>query len=130
MHYSSAAVDNGEGIETVRKWLDLLVKEVAIPGTDHFGEAYVYEDLDGDGEKEHENRVAIPHVWEAALIYLSLMAAYDPELLQPPHLAEVEPAADGCCRIGAADQGANVSAGHLWLVLLVLLRLRLRRRST
>lgn len=125
MHYSSAGVNDGEGLETVRQWIDLLVKEVATPGTDHFGEAYVYEDLDGDGDKEHGNRVSIPHVWEAALIYLALMAAYDPELLRPPHLAEVAPAADGCCRVGSSGQGINVSAGAGCLLLLVLVLVRL-----
>jgi len=113
-------VDDPATLDRVRRWIDTLVKEVAIPGTDHFGEAYVYEDLDGDGDREYENRVAIPHVWEAALVYLSLMAAYSPERLQPEALAEVEPAAGGCCRVGGPND--TPAAGGLVLLLFLLLR--------
>jgi hypothetical protein len=120
MHYSSAEVDDVAGLERVRGWVDVLVKEVATSGTDHFGETYIYTDTDGDGQKEYANRVSIPHVWEATLVYLSLMAAYGPESLRPPHLAELEEQEGGC-------QAAGGPTGGVGLLVLALLLAHLRK---
>ncbi|MEK6608536.1 MAG: hypothetical protein AABZ30_12825 [Myxococcota bacterium] len=77
-------------LEEVRGWIDVLVKDLATP-MGHFGESYVDLDTDGDGVGDtFDNRVAIPHLWEGALVYLSLMAAYgDAGTLVRPELAEL-----------------------------------------
>jgi hypothetical protein len=125
MHYSSAEVDDPAGRETVRRWIDVLVKEVPTPGTSHFGEAYIHTDVDGDGKQEYANRVSIPHVWEASLVYLSLMAAYSPARLRPPHLAEIEEPEEGCRVNGPPTPG--VAAGPFAVVALLLAAAARRR---
>ncbi|MCD6570445.1 MAG: hypothetical protein J7L53_07055 [Deltaproteobacteria bacterium] len=56
--------------------IHVLMKEVPSDETSQYGEIYVIGDFDGDGEKEFQNRVAVPHLWEGALNYLSAMAFY------------------------------------------------------
>lgn len=111
------------GLATVKTWTDLLLKEVALP-TGHLGEVYVHEDLDGDGDKEYQNRVGVPHLWEATLVYLSLMAARDAAAFERPELAELDPPApdEESCGCGG---GADV----VWPALLALIGLK-RRWST
>jgi len=55
--------------------VEVLLKEVPTP-LGHYGEGFVTVDLDNDGELEFSNRVAIPHLWEASLAYLSAMAYF------------------------------------------------------
>ena len=85
--------------------------------------------MDGDGDKEYDNRTAIPHAWEGAVVYLSLMAAYNPQLLRPKHLAPGGPAEepadseDGCSTAGGGPAG-----GVTGLLLLGVLLWRVRTR--
>ena len=58
-----------------------LIDRVADPDTLFLGEVFVAVDEDGDGLAERfDNRVATPHLWAATLVYLTLMAAEQPEL--------------------------------------------------
>lgn len=119
MHYTDHRVRDSAGLERIKRWIDLLVKELPTEGTYHFGEAYLYADLDKDGVKRFHNRVAIPHVWEATLVYLSLMAAYSPKRMRPAHIAQLEPDASGCSAAGAGgdEQPAETAGGALLLAL-------------
>ncbi len=65
-----------------------LLKEVPTEGTGHVGEVFVTIDLlpsgSPDGIKDtFDARVALPHIWEASLNYLSAMALYNPEAFEP-----------------------------------------------
>ncbi|MBI3185703.1 MAG: hypothetical protein HYZ28_26490 [Myxococcales bacterium] len=55
--------------------IESLLREVPTE-TWHYGEVFSTADLDGDGNAEFDNRVAMPHVWEATINYLSAMQFY------------------------------------------------------
>jgi len=63
----------------VREALKVMTHEVPTPGTDHLGEVTLIGDFAGTGETVFQNRTSIPHLWEGALLYLALVAAYQPE---------------------------------------------------
>lgn len=131
LHYSDPAINDQQGLVKVREWIDLLVKQLPTPGTGHYGEAYLYTDLDNDGKKEYDNRVSIPHVWEATLVYLSLMAAYSPQSMRPAHLAPLEAPADegGCSCTTSAGRSGSVSIFPLMLLLGLLFGTGRRREQ-
>lgn len=52
----------------------LYVDQIATPGTDHYGETYRTRP-EGDG-LAYESRTSIPHVWAAALVYLTGLAQH------------------------------------------------------
>ena len=71
----------------LEKALKVLTREVAFPGTDCFGEVNLWGDYAGTGEKVGQARTSIPHLWNGATAYLSVMAIYQPEAfdgLAPP----------------------------------------------
>jgi hypothetical protein len=71
----------------LEKALKVLTREVAYPGTDCFGEVNLWGDFAGTGEKVGQARTSIPHLWNGATAYLSVMALYQPEAfnnLVPP----------------------------------------------
>jgi len=71
----------------LEKALKVLTREVAFPGTDCFGEVNLWGDFAGTGEKVGQARTSIPHLWNGATAYLSVMALYEPEAfngLVPP----------------------------------------------
>lgn len=65
-----------------------LLKELPTKGTRHVGEVFATIDAlppgAPDGIKDtFDARVAVPHIWEASLNYLSAMALYNPEAFEP-----------------------------------------------
>jgi len=56
-----------------------LARDIAEPDTRQLGEVFLSIDDDGDGVADRfSNRVATPHLWEGALVYLTAMAYYEP----------------------------------------------------
>jgi hypothetical protein len=77
------------------QWIDLMVKQVPTP-TGHYGESFAW-----DGTK-YTDVVCIPHLWEATLTYLALMAAYSPSQFSRGDLATTDVPPAGCsCEVGA-----------------------------
>ncbi len=68
--------ESNDPIYTLRWAIDVLMREVPSPGTRHYGEVYVLLDDDGDGVPEFHNRTALPHLWTAALDYMSALTYY------------------------------------------------------
>lgn len=65
-----------------------LWKDVPTRGTRHVGEVFATLDLLPEGSPDgirdsFDARVAVPHIWEACLNYLSAMALYSPEAFDP-----------------------------------------------
>ncbi len=58
------------------KFLKILVEEVPTEGTYHMGEVAVYKN------GRYENRIAIPHVWEATLTCMTAIALREPNILK------------------------------------------------
>lgn len=57
-----------------------LARDIAEPDTRQLGEVFLSFDDDGDGHADRfSSRVATPHLWEGALVYLTAMAFYEPE---------------------------------------------------
>lgn len=79
-------------------WLEdvigTLILSVPTSDTMIMGEAVVM--VNGD----FENRVSMPHNWEAALAYLSAMALYNPEVFEPLYEEVKRP---GGCSTGSGD---------------------------
>lgn len=69
--------DTGDPDFNLEWAIDVLLKEVPT-STRHYGEGFFTVDIDGDGRLEFSNRVAIPHLWEASLAYLTAMAYFGP----------------------------------------------------
>ena len=72
--------------EMAERWLQQLLeiatrlaRDIAEPDTRQLGEVFLSIDDDGDGVADRfSNRVATPHLWEGALVYLTAMAYYEP----------------------------------------------------
>jgi hypothetical protein len=62
--------------EQAEKFLKILVEEVPTDGTYHMGEVAVYKN------GKYENRIAIPHVWEATLTCMTAIAFREPSTLK------------------------------------------------
>lgn len=102
------------GTARTRDWLDLLVKQVPTRTTGHYGETFLY-----DGNGAYTDVVSIPHLWEATLTYLALVASYSPEKFSKPDIATLD-VPPGCgCTVGARPKGAWPTAA-LALLLIVL----------
>ena len=97
--------------------IDVFLKDVPTP-TRHYGEAFLTTDIDGDGQLEFSNRVAIPHLWEASLAYLSAMAYFGAS--EPDGKTQTEDNGScGCSQVGGS--GSRGLYGFVHLNLLVLL---------
>lgn len=70
--------ERGEYRELLESALLLLTHEVAFPGTDCYGEVTLWGDFAGTGEIVAQQRTAIPHLWNGATVYLSVLAIYEP----------------------------------------------------
>ena len=93
----------GPDRDALKEAIDVLTLEVPTPGTRHYGEVYVIDDFNGDGEKEFQNRVAIPDLWEASSNYLSLMAFYNPEEFEPWKVGLQGGGGCGCKQFGSSS---------------------------
>ena len=71
--------NNQEKLDEVKAWMDFLLQELPTKDTGHLGEVALVGDFNLDGEKEFVNVTSIPHVWEATVLSLALIAAYHPE---------------------------------------------------
>src|SRR5205807_1520314 len=69
---------------TVDGWIDRMVKDVPTPGTGHYGESFVSKN------GKFTDVVAIPHLWEATLTYLALMASDPSSEFARPELATLD----------------------------------------
>jgi len=98
-----------QGRDADLQWaVETLLKDVPAPDTLHYGEIFFSVDTDGDGIEEFSNRVAIPHLWEAALAYLAAMAYYGPR--EPPGGPEVLEASGGGCMCSVRSPGGDRDA--------------------
>jgi hypothetical protein len=114
------ASGDAAGAAQVASWLDVMVKQVPTPGTGHYGESFV------DASGTFTNVTAIPHLWEATLTYLALMAVYSPDEFAPAPLADDAAPPAGCgCALG--DRRPRLPAVALLLSLLLLASRRTRR---
>ncbi len=80
--------DRPDKLKELQEIILPLLKDVPTEGTRHVGEVFVTLDLlppgAPDGIKDsYDARVAVPHIWEASLNYLSAMALYNPEAFEP-----------------------------------------------
>ena len=94
---------SGNQPQATRDWIDLMVKQVPT-STGHYGESFRF-----DGVGHYTNVVCIPHLWEATLTYLSLMAAYSLRSVPRPELATASAPADCGCRVGGASRSNPVA---------------------
>jgi MYXO-CTERM domain-containing protein len=105
-----------------------MVKQVPTPGTGLYGESFVYN---ADGT--YTDVTSIPHLWEATLTYLALVAAYSPEAFTKPELATLDVPVSpdvvmhppGCA---VAPRAPSVPAALAPLALVAVLALRRRAR--
>ncbi len=104
-----------------RKILGRIIYELAVNlpiKTLHVGEAYmpIYSGYD----YKWEDVTSIPHVWEASLISLSVLAYYHPEILELPSLppAQKPEKTEGCSSTGNSP---------LFLLFLFLIPIVIRR---
>lgn len=117
--------------------VETLLKDVPAPGTLHYGEIFFSVDTDGDGTEEFSNRVAVPHVWEAALAYLVAIAYYGPRESQGGQEVSETPGGGCMCSLRPPGSGAARLRGGQGLDLIVALIpagmigwMRRRSRST
>lgn len=73
--------NNKEKLAWVKEALRVMTEEVPTPGTGHFGEVALIGDFAGTGQKTYQNRTSIPHLWEGTVLFLALVAAYEPQWL-------------------------------------------------
>lgn len=111
--------------EANAKWLNALARQDTL----HLAEFTNYYDLDGDGAKEWINQIATPHIWAQTLVYLSLMAAENPELFDVPAIkAASTQNADGAGCSCATRRWPEAGGALPFVILLgAALRRRLRR---
>ncbi|UCD85058.1 MAG: hypothetical protein JSU92_02400 [Deltaproteobacteria bacterium] len=118
--------DDSEKLNTVKDALDILAKEVPTKGARHMGEVSVIREYDGSLLSEFSNRVAVPHIWEASLVYLSLMAVYNPEDFDRVEERTVtisweDNGEDGCGCTSIPENGKVRAAGEFFIILWFLL---------
>lgn len=133
--------DRTDKIKNLEEVILPLLRDVPTVGTRHVGEVFATLDLfpDGlpDGIKDtFDARVAVPHIWEASLNYLSAMALYSPEAFEPlsGEFDELPcPVTGGCgCNFYS---GKNSAAGIFILVIififcLMIIRTKFERSKT
>ena len=111
-----------------------LLHNVPTRDTQHMGEVAVTM-FDANGQPYFQNEVAIPHVWEQTLSYLTVMARYNPGDFNPPYQldsSETCPSSSGC---SCDTHGGGSPADALFLLFLVpaaylLIKMMVRRRSS
>ncbi len=113
--------DDTAKLNTVKEALDILAKEVPTRGTRHMGEVSVIREYDGSLLPEFSNRVAVPHIWEASLTYLSLMAAYNPEDFDRIEEKKIvisweEPGEEGCGCISVPENSKGRTGGEFFII--------------
>lgn len=95
-----------------------LLHNVPTSDTQHMGEVDVTM-FDAHGKPYFQNEVAIPHVWEQTLSYLTVMARYNPKDFYPPltlNAPESCPSSSGC---SCSTRGSGSPADLIFLILLV-----------
>ncbi len=91
--------NNASGINLLDPLIYDLLYNVPTQDTGQMGEVAVVMTNTTTGKEYYNDRVAIPHVWEATLSYLTLMARYNPQDFYPPYLPdgpETCPSSAGC----------------------------------
>jgi hypothetical protein len=115
-------VGDTAGLSTVNDWIDLMIKKVPT-STGLYGESFVY-----NGNGTYTDVVSIPHLWEATLTYLALMAAYSPAEFARPELATLTVPPAGCSTSASTSASASTS-GFLLLLVGIIGRARKRARN-
>jgi hypothetical protein len=116
-----------------------LLKDLPTRGTRHVGEVFATIDAlppgSPDGIKDtFDARVAVPHIWEASLNYLSAMALYNPDAFDilDSELGELPCALKSGC--GCASTSFNYSGfssifiGLVFIFLTFLLKINFNKR--
>lgn len=101
-----------------------LLYNVPTQDTQHMGEVAVVM-FDTNGNSYYQNEVAIPHVWEQALSYLTLMARYNPQDFNPPYLLnnpESCSTSNGCTCNTSNSNSYMINIVLSGLIVLVFLR--------
>jgi len=134
--------DTGEPGRDLDWAIRIFNRDLPTTDTRHYGEGVVIADIDGDGTKDYDNRVAIPHLWEATLNFLSAAAFYG---TREPEGAGEEEALEhgdhcGCSVVGAGGlrsaeepeesrgQGPGAMGANLVLVLLPVVLILLKKK--
>ena len=61
----------------------VLTVDAPVEGTDCFGEVGIWKRTGDPVRFFIQNRTAIPHLWTGITVYLSVLATYRPELIEP-----------------------------------------------
>ena len=134
--------DTGEPGRDLDWAIRIFNRDLPAQDTRHYGEGVIIADIDGDGVKDYDNRVAIPHLWEATLNYLSAAAFYGTR--EPEQTGEEEALEHGdhCgCSVvgggghrsaeepeGSRGQGPGSMGANLVLVLLPMVLIVLKKK--
>ena len=98
--------------------------------TQHMGEVAVVM-YDAEGKPYFQNEVAIPHVWEQTLSYLTLMARYNPQDFNPPyHLVNPESCSSSAgCTCNTADSSAGFAGDAIFAIPIILIFLFIKKHG-
>jgi hypothetical protein len=111
-------------MEQAEKFLKILVEEVPTDGTYHMGEVAVYKN------GKYENRIAIPHVWEATLTCMTAIALREPDILKDMGMeiyTEREEKISGGCSCNSYDIGLSLLLVLLYYYIIFLIARPQRR---
>ncbi|MGC8756093.1 MAG: hypothetical protein ACP5QW_06195 [bacterium] len=107
-----------------------LLYNLPTQDTQHMGEVAVVM-YDANGNPYYQNEVAIPHVWEQSLSYLTLMARYNPQDFEPPYMLENPescPSSSGCAC--STDNNRSDLISLILSVIIVLVFLYIMKLNT
>jgi GH15 family glucan-1,4-alpha-glucosidase len=111
--------------EQAEKFLKILVEEVPTDGTYHMGEVAVYKN------GRYENRIAMPHVWEATLTCMTAIALREPDILKDMGMeiyTEGQEKISGGCSCNSYDVGLSLLLVLLYYYIIFLIA-RLQRKG-
>jgi len=63
--------------------LKVLTVEAPVEDTNCYGEVVLWKKIKGQSKFIAQNRTSIPHLWSGVTVYLSIIAMYHPELIDP-----------------------------------------------
>ena len=63
--------------------LKVLTVEAPVEGVDCYGEVVLWKKIKGQSKFITQNRTSMPHLWSGITVYLSIIAMYHPELIDP-----------------------------------------------
>ncbi|GBD03889.1 hypothetical protein HRbin19_01189 [bacterium HR19] len=105
-------------------FLKVLVEDVPTEGTYHMGEVAIYKD------GRYENRIAIPHVWEAVLTCLTAITFAEPSLLKEMGMEFPEPPQPKSKGCSSSDVSQTALFVSLIFLHFIYLKFRFRNLKT